>query len=367
MCCRNRLGFAARREELKGMVSRPKTTRGSIKTITTMGDVARKAGYSRYTVSKVLNGDRTVKADTRTRVLRLCKQLGYVPNPHAVSLVRKRSNSIGMVVTYITDPFYGEIIRAAEHEASSRGFQLLVQCSYGDPDNEKRILETFRVLRASGVIVAPVVPKPNRDFLNEMSRLFPVVYVDRYLEPQCSFVMNDNRASAGMLVEHLVWRGVEPAYLGSSHGPQNVAAHQREEGYMAAMKRLLKRPTLVPLAAGMGGEDTAQFGYDNVAAWLRHGARPRGLLCATDSLALGAMKALYEVGLQPGKDVLVAGHDDSSFSAYTQPSITTARQPKEQIGRTAVQIVTDMMGREARSGRHVQKTFQSELIVRESA
>ena len=328
------LGSMVGCEVVKGMASssRSKMTSRSIKKITTMGEVPRKAGYSRYTVSKVLNGDRTVKDDTRKRVLRLCKELGYAPNPHAVSLVRKRSNSIGMVVTYITDPFYGEIIRAAEHEASSRGFQLLVQCSYGNAANEKRILETFRILQACGVIVAPVVPKPNRDFLNEMSRLFPIVYVDRYLEPQCSFVMNDNRASAGMLVEHLVSRGVVPAYLGSSHGPQNVAARQREEGYVVAMKRLLKKPTLVPLTIGMGGEDTAQFGCDNVAAWLQQGARPSGLFCATDSLALGAMKALYGVGLQPGKDVLVGGHDDSSFSAYTQPSITTARQPKEQIG-----------------------------------
>jgi DNA-binding LacI/PurR family transcriptional regulator len=347
--------------------SRPKTARRSIKNITTMGEVARKAGYSRYTVSKVLNGDRTVKDDTRDRVLRLCKELGYVPNPHAVSLVRKRSNSIGMVVTYITDPFYGEIIRAAEHEAFSRGFQLLVECSYGDPGNEKRILETFRILRVCGVIVAPVVLKPNRGLLNELSRLFPTVYVDRYLEPACSFVMNDNRASEGMLVEHLVSRGVAPAYLGSSHGPQNVAARQREEGYLATMKRLHKKPTLVPLTLGMGGEDTAEFGYANVAAWLQQGARPSGLLCATDSLALGAMKALYGVGLQPGHDVLVAGHDDSSFSAYTQPSITTARQPKEQIGRMAIQIVVDMMGRESGYGDHIQKTFQSELIIRESA
>jgi DNA-binding LacI/PurR family transcriptional regulator len=318
-------------------------------------------------VSKVLNGDPTVTDETRKRVLRLCKETGYVPNPHAVSLVRKRSNVIGMVVTYITDPFYGEIIRAAEHEASSRGFQLLVQCSYGDPEDEKRILHTFRILRTCGVIVAPVVARPNNDLLEELGGLLPIVYVDRYLKPRCSFVMNDNKASAGMLVEHLVSRGVVPAYLGSSHGPQNVAARQREEGYILRMKELSKKPTLVPLTLGMGGEDTAQFGYENMAAWLKRGARPSGLLCATDSLALGAMKALYEIGLQPGKDALVAGHDDSSFSAYTQPSITTARQPKEQIGRTAVQIVSDMVGGQAEAGRHVQKTFQSELIIRESA
>jgi len=76
---------------------------------------------------------------------------------------------------------------------------------------------------------------------------------------------------------------------------------------------------------------------------------------------------LYEVGLEPGKDVLVAGHDDLGFSAYTQPSITTARQPKEQIGRAAVQIVADQIERETERDAHVQRTFPSELVIRESA
>jgi len=349
------------------MARRSKKTLSSIQRVATMGEVARKAGYSRYTVSKVLNGDETVKDATRERVLRVCRDLNYAPNPHAVSLVRKRSNMIGMVVTYITDPFYGEIIRAAEHEASSRGFQLLVQCSYGDTEKEKQVIEAFRVLRVCGVLVAPVVQRANRQLLNELETALPVVYVDRYLRRQNSFAMNDNAASAGMLVEHLVSRGVVPAYLGSSHGSRNVAARQREEGYLRTMKRLRKKSVLVPLTIGMGGEDTARFGCENMAAWLEQGARPSGLFCATDSLALGAMKALYEVGLEPGKDVLVAGHDDSGFSAYTHPSITTARQPKEQIGRTGVQIIAQKIEGEIELGTQVHKTFPSELIVRESA
>ncbi len=349
------------------MAHRSKKTSTDMQRVATMGEVAQRAGFSRYTVSKVLNGDLTVKDETRRSVLDACKELNYAPNPHAVSLVRKRSNVIGMVVTYITDPFYGEIIRAAEQEASMRGFQLLVQCSYGDAAKEQQVIETLRVLRVCGVLVAPVVTRANRRLLNELEGVLPVVYIDRYLKRQSSFAMNDNVTSAGMLVDHLVSRGVAPAYLGSSHGSRNVAARQREEGYLETMKRLRQKPALVPLTIGMGGEDTAQFGYENVAAWLRQGARPSGLFCATDSLALGAMKALYEVGLDPGQDVLVAGHDDSGFSAYTHPSITTARQPKEQIGRVGVQIVAEKIEGQIEPGKHIQRTFPSELIIRESA
>jgi DNA-binding LacI/PurR family transcriptional regulator len=354
-------------EGFQAMVRNAKKTKKSMHGVVTMGEVAERAGYSRYTVSKVLNGDATVADATRERVLRICKDLNYVPNPHAVSLVRKHSNSIGMVVTYITDPFYGEIIRAAEHEAASHGLQLLVQCSYGDAEKEKQIIATLRILRVCGLVIAPVVPKANRKLLNELETQIPVVCVDRYLRRQSSFVMNDNIASSAMLVERLISRGVAPAYLGSSHGLQNVAACQREQGYLRTMQRHRKEPVLVPLTTGMGGEDTAQFGYDNMAAWLRQGARPSGLFCATDSLSLGAMKALHEVGLTPGRDVLVAGHDDLGFSAYTQPSITTARQPKEQIGRAAVQIVADKIEGKIRPGENVQRTFPSELVIRESA
>lgn len=349
------------------MARRSKKTKARIHSVATMGDVARQAGYSRYTVSKVLNGDPTVADDTRQRVLEVCRALNYVPNPHAVSLVRKHSDSVGMVVTYLTDPFYGEIIRAAEHEAASRGLRLLVQCSYGDAAKEQRIIAAFRTLRVCGVVIAPVVPKANRGLLKELETLLPVVYIDRYLRRQSSFVMNDNLASSAMLVERLLSRGVSPAYLGSSHGLENVAACQREQGYLETMKRHGQTPVLVPLTLGMGGEDTPLFGYDNMAAWLAQGARPSGLFCATDSLALGAMKALYEAGLQPGTDVLVAGHDDLAFSAYTRPSITTARQPKEQIGRAAVQIVADKIERKIEPDKHVQRTFASELILRESA
>jgi len=349
------------------MMRRSKRTETHMHDVVTMGEVARRAGYSRYTVSKVLNGILPVGEDARRDLLRVCKELNYSPNPHAVSLVRQHSSTIGMIVTYITDPFYGEIIRAAEHEAVSRGFQLLVQCSYGDAEKERQIIETLRILRVCGVVIAPVVPKANRKLLNELETLLPVVYIDRYLRRQSSFVMNDNIASSRMLVERLISRGATPAYLGSSHGLQNVAACQREHGYSETMKRFREEPVLVPLVAGTGGEDTAQFGYDNMAAWLKQGARPSGLFSATDSLALGAMKALYEVGLRPGKDVLVAGHDDLGFSAYTQPSITTARQPKEQIGRAAVQIVADRIEQKAEPDQYVQRTFPSELIIREAA
>ncbi len=349
------------------MTRRSKKTETRMRDVVTMGEVAQRAGFSRYTVSKVLNGNLTVAEDTRKRVLQVCKDLNYAPNPHAVSLVRKHSSTIGMIVTYITDPFYGEIIRAAEYEAASRGLQLLVQCSYGDAEKEKQIIETLRILRVCGVVIAPVVPKANRRLLNELETLLPVVYIDRYLKQQSNFVMNDNIASSRMLVERLISRGVAPAYLGSSHGLQNVAACQREQGYSETMWRFREKPVLVPLLVGMGGEDTARFGYDNMTAWLKQGARPSGLFCATDSLALGAMKALYEVGLEPGKDVLVAGHDDLGFSAYTRPSITTARQPKEQIGRAAVQIVADQIEGETERDKPVQRTFPSELIIRESA
>src|SRR3989339_411300 len=118
----------------------------------TMRDIAKQVGVCRYTVSKVLNGDSSVRKDVREHVLAACQALGYVPNPHAVSLVRGHSRAIGMLVSRITDSFYGEVIEAAEKEAKAQDFQLTFACTYNQPDLERDLLQHFHSQRVVGVI-----------------------------------------------------------------------------------------------------------------------------------------------------------------------------------------------------------------------
>lgn len=358
--------MAKTKKKVAGKVEPEKTV--GLGPMATMSEVARRAGLSRYTVSKVLNGDPTVKKTTRQKVMDACEFLHYVPNPHAVHLVRGRTRIIGLVVTSVTHPFYGEIIKAAEMQANERGYQVAYRCSYSDQEKEEQILQFFRAMGVCGILVAPVVTDPDRSFLNHLAESGTIVYFDRYLKKNSHYVMNDNLGSARLVTEHLLGRGTEPVYLNSLFGTYNVGLKLREEGYVQTMKQHAKKPAFIPIPKYEKGLlDNENFGYDHTLAWLKKGNKPSAIFCATDLLALGAMKAIHDCGLKPGEDILVAGHDDQSFSSFTYPALTTVRQPRTEIGQAAVDIIIDIDQNLSAPKKYIQKTFPSTLIVRESA
>lgn len=330
----------------------------------TMSDVAREAGVSRFTVSKVLNGDASVKAASRARVLAACAALDFAPNPHAVGLVRGSTRAIGLLVTQISDPFYAEIIEAADHEARRQGHHVVVECSYGDAALEAGIIRHLRALRVAALVVAPVDGGANQALLAAIAAEVPLVYIDRAPGRACHAILNDHLAAARLITAHLLERAKRPAYLGSAFAPANHSAAERERGYRKAMAAAKAAPLLIPTTASGAGRDNERFGFENLTAWLRDQPAPRALFCATDAIALGAMAALSARGLVVGRDVLVAGHDDLSFSAYTNPALTTVRQPKREIGTRAVATALQLVA--APSQVPLRQVLPSTLVVRRS-
>ncbi len=330
----------------------------------TMADVARAAAVSRFTVSKVLNGDGTVKEAIRARVLAACHKLDFAPNPHAVSLVRGSTRSIGLLVTQISDPFYAEIIEAADQEARRHDHHLVIECSYGDAVLEAGIIRHFRALRVAALVIAPVDGRANRTLLDATAGQVPMVYIDRSPKRACHAVLNDHYAAARMVTAHLLERTKRPAYLGSAFAPANFSAAERERGYRDAMIAAKSEPLIIPTNASTAGRDNERFGYENLTDWLRTETAPPALFCATDAIALGAMAALAERSLVVGRDVLVAGHDDLPFSAYTNPSLTTVRQPKREIATLAVATAMDLIAVPVK--RHLRRVLPSTLVVRRS-
>jgi DNA-binding LacI/PurR family transcriptional regulator len=330
----------------------------------TMSDVARQAGVSRFTVSKVLNGDLTVKAAIRARVQAACITLDFAPNPHAVSLVRGSTRALGLLVTQISDPFYAEIIEAADLEARRNGHQLVIECSYGDAALEAGIIRHFRAVRVAALVIAPVDGRANRAVLDATAEQVPVVYIDRSPRRGCHAILSDHHAAACLMTAHLLERARRPAYLGSAFAPGNFSAAERERGYRETMAAARSAPLLIPTTASDVLRDNERYGYQNMAAWLASAAAPQALFCATDAIALGAMHACAERGLTIGEDVLVAGHDDLSFSAYTTPALTTVRQPKREIATLAVETALGLVT--APSPRTIRHVLPSSLVVRRS-
>ncbi|MBL8483193.1 MAG: LacI family DNA-binding transcriptional regulator, partial [Rhodocyclaceae bacterium] len=181
----------------------------------TMHDVAQRAGVSRATVSKYFNDSRGLKPETRERIEKACRELHYVPDPHAVSLVKGQSRLIGVVLPVIAEPFFADVLRVIEESAAALGLQLIIQCSYSDPAREAAALRALRALKVQGIAVTAVCSQSNADLLARLEQEIRIVYLDSYVRPDCHYAMNDNRQSAGLLTRYLLSRGHNPAFLGA--------------------------------------------------------------------------------------------------------------------------------------------------------
>lgn len=332
-----------------------------------MNDVAVAAGTSRYTVSKVMNGNGDVREETRNRILDVCKKLNYTPNVNAVNLVRPEYRTIGMITPQITDTFFGEVIAAAEQAALAAGYQIVHECSHDNPDIEVRIIDSLKALRVVGIVAAPVVDVANQALWRETERSLPVVYFDRFLHNECHYVVSDNRLSGQIVTSHLLASGLRVAYFGSSHSITNNAIESRYLGYRAALANTKSDPLLIPTDRTRSTNDDFRFGFENMEAYLDQNAAPEALFCATDRIAVGAMRSLTKRGLMVGHDVLIAGHDDLEFADFTSPSLTSVAQAKSEIGREVIHALLMVKNSENKMARKIHKTLKPTLVVRESS
>lgn len=331
-----------------------------------MADIAAEAGLSRYTISKILKGDPSVRPRNREKVLRLCEKYGFVPNANAVNLVSGGPSIIGMIVPYITDGFYAELIELAEKYAASRGLSMIYQSSYNDPRIEERIIRSFMGFKVRALLLVPVLGDANQKLHRQAEANFPVIFLDRTIFPGCCSVLNDNRASCRTMTEHLLDNAAEVAYLGSFYGGTNPTAIDRRQGYLEAVTARGAEPFFLPLAATGEQQDNERFGYENISAFLKNGGKiPEALCCVTDAVALGAMRAMRDAGYTPGQDVLIGGHDNLHFCEYTTPQLSSMAQPKREMAAAAIDMALKFISGEAPAVRQV--ILKSELIVRQSS
>ena len=334
----------------------------------TMKEIAREAGLSRFTVSKILNGNLKVKDKSREKVLAICDKYGYAPNNNAVGLAKGRTVMIGMIVPYITDDFYNEIIELTEDFAVAKGYQLFYKSSYNDAQKEASAIKNFLSLKVCALIIVPVVRDPDMHIHSLAAKHIPVIYLDRPLSKDSKnmyTVLNDNEKSAYDMTEYLIRKGKTPAYMGSFYGGTNITAALRRKGYQEAMKDHSLKPFLIPCEFSSQKQDNEIFGYENMVRLLKNTSLPDAVFCVTDAVALGVSRAVREAGFVPGKDIAIAGHDNLRFSSYVTPSITTMKQQKSLLGKACIEIADRLIRNQPVPKKKY--VFPSELIVRESA
>ncbi len=322
-------------------------------------DIARAANVSHSTVSRALRNSPLVKTETAALVRKLASERGYTVSAVARSLVTKRTNTIGVVVTTIADPFVGEVVSGIEDVALAHDYSVFLATCHADPNRELRAAQSFHERRVDGILVnSSRVGALYMPLLADMK--VPIVLINNQHPGEFVYsVTIDNLNVARAATRHLVELGHKRiAYIGNQFGLQ--ADTERFAGYRQVLEQadIGFHPELV--AHGDGGPEG---GMRAMARLLASPNPPTAVFCYNDLEAMGAMRAAREHGLSVPADLSVVGLDDLFLASFTDPPLTTVQQPKQRMGRLAAQILLDLLS----GGKpEANVTLDGHLIVRQS-
>lgn len=337
-------------------------------------DVARSAGVSVGTVSNVLNRPEGVSPVLRERVERAIADLGFVRNESARQLRAGSSRTIAVVVLDVANPFFADVVAGADEAAEEHDDLVIVCSSAGSAEREARHLRRLEQQRVLGVLLSPVDNAPGAAQVEVRRRGTPVVLLDRGTpDPGQSSVAVDDVRGGALAGEHLLSLGHRRlGFVGGPLGLRQVA--ERLEGLRSVAAAAGARVDVVESAGTSvraGSQAAAQV------LGLPPGERPTALLCANDLLAIGVLNECLRRGVRVPDDVALVGYDDISFAATTTVALTSVRQPRQLLGRTAVRLLLDQVGPRrppvagssappagSRAGEQV--VFAPELVVRAS-
>ena len=320
-------------------------------------DVASEAGVSTATVSRVLSNKPYITADMRDRVMVAVQKLGYRPNQVARSLRSQQSTTIGLIVSDVCNAFFTDVSRTVEDCAYEQGYSVFLCNSDGDEKKELIYLHEMYDKKVAGVIISPT--QKTCDNLSRLNLTLPTVVYDRIIKGcDVDTIIIDNVDAAYHLAQHLITSGykriagifVNGVYTGIT----------RREGFEKAIKEANYEQPLIEIT-----QTSINAGYAATMKLLSLSPRPDAII-ATDNLVLeGSMQAIIELGLRIPTEVGLAGFDDVSWMTLVQPPLTVIRQPTDEIGRMAVDLIMRRIENPTRPP--LQVTLKSQLIIRGSS
>jgi LacI family transcriptional regulator len=328
----------------------------------TIKDVARLAGVSPMTVSRVINGSDRVKGDTRSRVERAIAELGYVPSRLARGLSRQRTGTLALIVPDVANPFFTQVVRAAENVARRAGYRVILCDTWSDLDIEREVIEEMIAHRVEGIVIAPVSDR-SRPHLRRLAKFgVPFVLVDRTVEGiESDVVYGDNVGGARHLVDHLISLGHRR--IGFIVESDEVStARDRRHGYEAALAAagLPLEPSLVVDAT----VDPAG-GLAGMARLLALEEPPTAVFTVNNLVALGAIEAVRAAGLAVPDDVALVCFDDIEYASRLYPFLTVMEQPAETFGALGTQLLLERIESRAPERRRT-VVLPAHFVIRKS-
>lgn len=312
----------------------------------TIIDVANKANVSKSTAARALAGSSNITEDTRQRVIEAARAVGYERNHLAAGMRSGRSGLLGLVIPDISNPFWSDVARGAQDRAAKNDFSLLVFSSDWDHDKEASHLKALRRARVDGAIINPVAD--NFDDLDRFGLPFVLIGSSAERFPETSSVGSDIAQAVRLGLDHLVAKGHSaPALI---LGPKSRIARARF--LRSVHEHCVARDIDPSILAMEDGEYTIEGGYEAMKRLL---ARDRvghlAVFAANDMMALGAMMAARDAGLNCPNDVSILGFDGIPGGAFSWPGLTTIAKPGRDIGARAVDYLFDELAGRAEHGR----------------
>ena len=328
----------------------------------TIRTVAQRAGVSPATVSRVIGNYGYVSQATRRKVEMVIQELGYRPDNIARSLVTKNTHTLGLILTDILNPFFAELARGVESITYKNDFSLLIANTDEDIEREKTILNTFIEKHVDGILLVPATSKASTHLQEIIEKQIPLVLVDRNAENiSVDTVMVDNEIGAYRAVSHLIERGHEKIAM-ILDNPDISTNMERLAGYRRALLDygLVTNDLLVRCC-----QYTTQSAHEIVYELLKEKDRPTALFTANNFITIGAIRAIFNMGMRIPEDVALVGFDDLGISQIGYPTVTAVVQPVYELGQTAAQRLLARLAGDKGVPQEIR--LQTSFIVRQSS
>lgn len=325
-------------------------------------DVANKAEVGPITVSRVINNTGYVRPETRERVNKAIQELGYVPNTLARSLRSRRTHTLALMVTDITNPFFTTLARGVEDASNSSGYTVIFGNTDESPAKEEQYINVLLQKQVDGILLVPTQNKSNT-IRQIQKHNTPVVVLDRRVsDVDVDFVRCDSIEGAYLLTQHLVSLGHRQIAMLS--GPLGVStADDRVAGYC---KALVEAGITLDERNIFRGDLTPEGGYRMTQQAIHLPLRPTALVAANNFITIGAMRALQEAGLEVPEDIALAGFDDFPPAMTIFPFFTIISQPAYEMGTRATHLLLARLEDDS-PGDYEEVILPSQLIIRHSS
>jgi LacI family repressor for deo operon, udp, cdd, tsx, nupC, and nupG len=326
----------------------------------TIQDVARDAGVSTATVSRVLSAPERVAEPTRARVMAAVERLGYAPNVAAKSLRTLKTGKLLVTVPDISNPFFSQVIRGVEEAASAAGYAVLLGDTRHEEDREEQYAGMLRRKEADGLIfLGHRLPASLAELAAQLGPQAPIVNGCEFTpELGVSSAHIDNERAAAEAIEHLY--GLGHRTIGVVTGPlASPLSRDRLAGVQAAAAKRSRWGLNV-----VQGDFSIESGLARTLELLDADPRPTAVFCFSDEMAMGALEAIRRRGLACPADISLVGFDDIRYARHLDPPLTTVSQPMSAIGHEVVRLLVDVLAGRVDTVRHV--TLAHRLVVRAS-